>query len=270
MSVIHIPRRHYKQPQGTLEITSQWSDIVLSAAIGGTFFNLVTGFEEASASITSGVNQGGACDVPSGTTSSIIELATPGTDFLLLSAFSPPELSGIKQVIAYDASTNPAGNRRFQFRTNGTNLEFIRFNTVATPFSISSTVGIPAGDFGTIIGWSNGLNFGVITPGGEASSSMTGTPSSWGFAQGLARWFSRRANNIQNEGSIHQTALRAVLRDNGSQEIRRELQRNPWQIFRAQPRRIYTFPSSGIPTINSVYMSSITNNSAIANVSLVF
>ena len=52
-----------------------------------------------------------------------------------------------------------------------------------------------------------------------------------------------------------------------SREEAGELSENPWQLFRADPLRIYSLPSGAI-TLNSLTMSNITQNTARATLSL--
>jgi len=44
-------------------------------------------------------------------------------------------------------------------------------------------------------------------------------------------------------------------------ELNRELSINPWQLFRADPQRIYSLPSGAI-SINSILASNITSSGA--------
>lgn len=253
MSVIWTPDAiSTGQPTSEAVISPRWKDSVLSASLGGRFYNLVTDeFQEISGTVVPGANQGGVCDVPSGSSQGVIESATPGLSFLILCSFSPQGLSGIKQIIAYDDSLAGGSNRVFQLRTNGTNLDFIRFNTGPSAASVSLSLGIPQGGFGTIVAWVDGAAFGIITPTGESSSSVS-PPMPWNAAGSRARWYQRSSGGIANEVSSHQSALRAVLVDPGSQEVRRELRRNPWQIFKPQSRTIF------LPALSALTLTSIT------------
>lgn len=228
-----------------MTIAPGWESQVLSCSIGGSFYNVARQEFDTKNGVEPGLSQAGTCDAANGADPYISEPAGPGTEFIVLCVLTPRGLSGIKQIFACDNVANPV-NRRLQFRTNGTSLEIVRFNTAVEPFSVSLPIGITDRGVGTVVGWSNGLTFGAISPSGEVIGTMTGAPSAWGQNASIARWYSRVTEGLTREPSSHMAALRAVLRDPGVQEVRRALQQNPWQLFRADPVRIYSLGAEGV------------------------
>lgn len=231
---------------------------VYSACIGGAFFDSATGREEESSlgtSFVSGVFGAlGAQDAPA-TNPQVVSHAEPGNAFAIVAVIEAATLSGTQQIIALDPSTTAPSLRTFQFRTNGSNLEFLRFNTSASAFTASAALGLTAGQSGVVVAWCNGAAMGVISPGGTGTATITGTPRAWGASSGYARWFSRRTTAV-NEPSSHKTYLRAIVEDPG-EDGRRSLYLNPWQLF--EPLRIpvpTTAPT--LPTMAAINASNIT------------
>jgi len=248
--MIIIPRKHYTQPQGRVEIAPEWSGYVRSAAIGGTFFDIPTQSFETFSRVFVGTSVYGTADIANPFANYVVEPKEHGTSFLIIAALTRVSASGIHQIIALDNSG--PGQRRFQFRVNGNNLDHIRFNTAGVVTAPSCALGLAVGQSAVVVGWSNGLSCGAISPVAEASAMMSGTPSAWAEASDDCNWFARVSAGSYQEASSNNLSLRAVLTDPGSQEVRRDLQRNPWQIFKADPVRIYSFPSGPIliPTLS--------------------
>lgn len=248
-------------PQGT-PATKDFA--VYHAAIGGTFFDSALGTHEDTATgtaFTSGAfGEFGSHEAP-GAAPQTVCVAQPGSVFVILAVIKAGSLSGVQQIIALDPSASPSGLRTFQFRTNDANVDFIRFNTAASPFTASAALGLSAGQSGCVLAWSNGLSFGLITPGGAASDTMTGTPKPWGDAQGYARWFSRRTTGV-NDPSTHGTYLRAVVDDPGTPEGRHALWRNPWRVFEPLELAVpYEAAGGGLPTIGTPFAVDLTATS---------
>lgn len=231
------------------------------AAIGGAFFDSATGREEEASLGTSFVSQAygefGACDDPA-TNPQAVCAAEPGNAFVIIAVIQAGTLTGAQQIIALDPSAAAPSLRTFQFRTNGSSLEFIRFNTSSSVFTVSASLGLSAGQSGTVIAWCNGTAMGVMGPGGSGTATITGTPRAWGASSGYARWFSRRTTTV-NEPSTHNTFLRAVVDDPGSDVGRHALRLNPWQIFEPVSIPVPT-TASGLPTLGTVSATAITSS----------
>lgn len=247
-----MPRAAWKrQPSGRVELSHSWRSSVLSASLGGRFYDSASHrFQESGIGAT--VNEFGVADNPDGV-NGVTELAAGGTAFLILAVFVPVELSGVKQICSYHSSSTVL-EFIFQFRTNGGNFDFIRFNTARSVFVQSTAV--PA-DLASVCAWSNGVNYGLVTRNASVQGVITGTPATWASSDLYCNWYRRRSGNTYSEFSKHQGLLRAVLRDTGDSAARQELVRNPWQLFAPAPSRFYLIPSAGVavPSLSSPFFT---------------
>lgn len=268
---IIIPGRAYKQPSGRVKIARDWEGLVLSAYTAGAY-NAVNSSFSASDNVSSSPGALGLQDLPSGSASYINETAAPEDDFILLCAFNVGGTSSVRQLCAADYGSS--GNRIFQFRTSGTAVQFIRFNTANAAFTQSggnvTDIENKAG-FVSALAWSRGNDYGFVIDSLEASGVMTGTPKTWG-AVTYANWYSRQSGaTTYSELSTHQGGLRAVIKGAGDETLRRSLQSNPFQLFDGEPTRIYFLPPAvATPTLSFPGVIDIGTTSARPQVTLTY
>jgi hypothetical protein len=71
--------------------------------------------------------------------------------------------------------------------------------------------------------------------------------------------------------TLPETVLLAVVcREALREDLLSDVTRNPWQLFRADPIRFYSLASSGIPTLSALAASNTTSTGCRASVSLAF
>ena len=258
MAVIHIPRRTYSQPQGRVEIATEWvrdirSELFLPSSIiselddknfgpwGGTYGRSVS---TTGPVITFSGGQRLRKRIDAGTSNTV---SPP----LVLVAVCTTESSATGE--RYAASVGPwsaltplcrlgqnGTSLRAQFRNSSSQLRTV---DVAGGVQVGKNTTLVArfdhggGDLlfcqdGRIIG--SGLMPATTTMSSELYGVGTGRP-----ADGIQQWI----------GSV---AMAGFLIGEYSDEEVQDLSSNPWQLFRSQPRRIYTFPSGPIalPTLS--------------------
>jgi hypothetical protein len=264
MSSLILPRRFTNQPQGAVELAPDWADCVLSASIGGSSYNIKTGNFDTRSGVGVSSAPSGVVDAPTGN-AYVVENATLGRSFLVIASITPTSLTGIKQILSWDNSEITA-KRYFQFRNNGSNLEMVRFNSAASAFTASASIGIGINESGVVAGWSNGGEAGVLTTSSESSVTVTSDGKDVPTPAGEQLWFTRfrTTGGAIYEPTDNRFALRVVMRDPGNQEIRRALRINPWQLFRAKPRVLYFDVGGGGATASLTHASETDTAQSIA------
>ena len=272
-ALINMPRAAWKrQPYGPVAINPQWYDRVLMLARGGDFINLKTAQQQASINYTTGVYHNQKCDTKNGSGSSYItENIGGGLNYMFLTVIVFSSLSGIKQILAYDNSNS--GFRFFQFRTNGSNLEFITFTSSNVVQSVSLS-GAVENTVMTVCAYASQAQgtFGITHSKNNTIATQSGSFKEW-LPSIHCNWFARRNGIAYVEEGDHRTAMRAILRDPGSAAARLDLVRNPWQLFAPAPSRFYLIPTAPvltIPTLSNPGVTDITATAARPQVTLTY
>lgn len=281
MTAIIIPRRHYTQPQGRLAAAAEWSDGLVSAFSGGSGAD-VFGRAIVPVNDPTIMPGGSGLGVRTNGSASCAFIAIPQTTFFdatLLCLSEPSALitnRGTIQV-ASSVSTNPiisirTGNsnasrvRRWVRSNSGGSLNNSSDSTI-TGFAIGkeSLIGIrlrvEAGSPNPIHSiWVDGVaddnQTGTISPGYTCDRIGIGAlvfkDGRFDFFNGRTYW-----------GALFTRAL--------DDDEMRALAANPWQLFRADPVRIYSFPTGPIiPVLSGLTTTAITQSGARHSLTLTF
>ena len=245
MSVIIIPRKHLRQPQGRVEVN--WANPITE----GLIF--------ASAGYSDAVTTSPLVLVPDGLgfkSSALLPVYRAADDAAAFTVMGDVEFTsnnGDWAALDYGYYVSGAENMNVSIglmgsentlyatcrKNNGniTTLKAISFPYRAT-LALSGAIGTGA------TAYENGISIGAVANAGAYSPDSR-------------RRFSAFTNTSAGKRAYWQSVWKRAL---SAAEIA-EAYRDPWQIFRADPIRIYSFPSGPI-TINSITASNITSSGA--------
>lgn len=278
MSAIILPQRYYTQPHGRCSVAEDWVQRGLSAAIiphKFSYSHIASDLFNNGAQITASSAGIGASTNAASQQYLTIPVALPATpNMTLVFVGRPTSASGTQRAINLSAGTHQRFN--FQFVNGGQSLEAAIANANganayyvfggASPFTakISNYVVIfyRVGTAARAKIFVDGVLFGDAFIANEATPSISSTRLDIGrlFYNGTAYY-----------GNLAAVNLGAAINDAIDDSAAASLSANPWQLFKADPVRIYSFPIGPIiPTITSVGMTNILQNSATANIQLTF
>ena len=254
MSVIIIPRRHLRQPQGRLAVAPAWE---------GRMVSLVH-FGDGRAVDIADENRlyapSGTVTPKAGTSAMGLRIGDGGS----LDYFEAPSalsgLSGRATLVAFfneiDATQSAfggvfwsvGGQYYCQFRSAG---NFCMFGGAA----IANTIALSSlGTINTSVVF-RGTDGVVFLNGLRNDPGSNGTAFSAGAKTVRIGW---TATNNQFHGTFGSLGL---VSGELTDEEAIEFSRNPWMAYRADPVRIYSFPTGAI-SINSILASNITQTGA--------
>lgn len=250
MTAIIIPRRHYTQPQGRVEIAPEWADgligVFLPPAMSPEW--QITG--------TTGVleprRDGIAFDTNGGTTYvSKPVVAHQNTGFTMLASGVTKNYSGKDYAGVYNGGTYQG----LLYSTVSGKFSYYPRNGLGVVFNDAPSLRASGRDEYTLIGGGNGISHaGALMQNGalyQLSGAYSGT-SAYDRVHSGCRFIT--------SGSVSNT-LSAFWRKFLVPDAQRELALNPWQLVRADPVRIYSLPTGAI-SINSITASNITQTGA--------
>ena len=265
MAVIHIPRKTYRQPQGRVIV--DWSNTLavglVHAAIDG-----VDAASNRPGVVLNGVSRGlqsGIARSFSGSSGSYDEFAIehPETlESLSIAALWVRRATTIQRIASWSFSSalrgatlspDASGNIRALVASIGSNRILVGPGT-ALNAEQSSVLRYDRGNL-------------ALTHNGVSDWEMTVPQTSISCSTQKIRLGIDDADSSRLNGLV---AVSAAWTRSLSQSEAEEWSRNPWQIFKSDPRRIYSFPASGIPTISNILMTNIRSNQATSNISLLF
>lgn len=289
MSVIIIPRKHLRMPQGRVRVSDEWLDTGLGAVILPRYGarNLVTGITGVGGWSQRAGQYGvsARCTVASDAADvGINAVGTRAFTWLAVAAFDAPAGSWMGV-----ASAKRAGVKLWAMMRNGPNAPYLELAPWTGSSHGSATVGLPAFQSGGVEQLSNagagllgfaldasagtGANQTVLRQyrAGEEAVTQTTLSASGTFDLSASGSFFRAGGNHDGNYGVPQyapwphdlwmtlywptVALPA--------ELARDLRRAPYQVLAADPIRIYSFPSGPISvTINSITASNITSSGA--------
>ncbi len=268
MSVIIIPRKHLSQPQGRLEIAPAWEGLVIFAVAGDARYDVTTGLLGTRSAVEQAVMQDGIAvrataqnagvsfDRRPITTApySIIAIASPTTEARRQHIFfqgeeSDPRYCQISLSAGMDWTGGNLGgavalvehDQDYKARAHAINAadgnRHVFVGTRSAP--------------GVVALYRDGVALSLA-----AASAVAGTAVGIGGA-----WVGGAGAN--NRGHAGPIAFCAALNFDLSGAQAREISYAPWQLFRADPIRIYSLPSGPISlTINSITASNIPSSGA--------
>lgn len=234
-----IAQRRSRQPPAPTNLAPGVRAV--HAAIGARRLNIASGTPEVvTGDVGYAVSAAGAALNPTTTAGRRVDCDAPNsTSFTIITVIVPASVTGTQMILALDSTAGPAV-RRFQLRSNGTALEFIRFNTVPSAFIATASAALSIGRPTTVVAVTDGSAASIHTDATAAPGTVTitGTPTSWdsGLAVG-ATWFERMSNGTANEHGSHLSLLRVVLPYALTSEQAAAVARNPWGAL-FEPRRI--------------------------------
>ena len=249
MTAIIIPRRHYTQPQGRVAPLERW-DFLQAGGVGQSGYTGVTSqvpgisYGRAGAGILTSTSA--AAKFPPVMTGEyfgcicvcVIQKTGP---FVTYSHFldTKAEVSGVKGMYEF------AGTARFEFNcTAGRALvsgpaDWQALNVIACAYNDANGASL----------YVNGVLQGTTSPRGRI------------LQQGSAVWLGTEMQSSVTPAFNGLHYLSAIRFDRWDEAYAQELSANPWQLFRADPIRIYSLPTGAI-SINSITASNITQTGA--------
>lgn len=275
MSVIHIPRRHYAQHQGRVELAQEWVSRVLDVvSLQADVRNCV---ENGSVPVVSGtsvtansagvaraiVTSGHAVTLSGARYSYPQRVCTDGafvTVFSLRTTAITPIFgawSGAPRVLVRANETvggaNTAGAINFRYGTGGG----------TTTSGSSASVGLSDGSAHTAVFRMLGVGpsglLDIFIDGQLVASATNQRFESTSFAGDFA------IGAVPGLADTPGVAVSMFAAISGAPSLDEcsALSNNPWQMFRAEPRRIYSFPSEiVIPTLSALTTTNITTSGA--------
>lgn len=159
--------------------------------------------------------------------------------FTIAALFSPRALSGNQQIVAADDSG--ASSRIFQFRTSGSNLQGIAFDSGGSAYTITGGTTLVNNQWYFAVLTNNGVAANLYLGGKpDATAVNTGTMPSLTTTLGIAARFSASS---WNEPASHDVAFVMTLRGALSAGQVRNWSSDPFRMFR--PRRVYVASAAG-------------------------
>lgn len=256
MSVIHIPRRNFVQPQGRVAIAPEWmqrSPVALWAPCA-----------PGADAVSGGVHPYAGSTVQTseiGLSYQHTARVLPGTAFprldgrlpLTILAYCNPNTTRA----AIYTQRNGSGNNELGLRVNESSANNVSFWNFPAAGAWNHGIGTLDGRWQLIGATFSGEEDRIYADGEllmtlAATSGASPAPVAiGGLPDSTAIPYTRGLGLL----ATFQSALTA-------DEIA-ELSRNPWQLFHADPIRIYSFPTGPISlTINSITASNITSSGA--------
>lgn len=241
MTAIIIPRRHYTQPQGRVEV--DWGSPLSNGVVGAWVFNAENGLRDC---ITGGLAINKGCDFLK--TSPVGAGITPIT-----AGIQVPWDMGITTedlavtVVEWRTVYPPAG---YWFladnRSLGSGYIYGYCDMVIAPDGPLTTPGYAVKTICKSEFWQEGIRTAAAIDRGLIPKKDI-------------RFFCRYTDNEAYQETVVSALI--VHRRNLVDAEAKELYRNPWQLFRADPVRIYSLPTGAI-SINSITASNITQTGA--------
>lgn len=274
MTAIIIPRRHITQPQGRVALAPEWVGIIKRAYVAGQSHDLAYDFwydtapYELSPTPTGlGLNfadQQGVALTSGGGFSSIVNVAAPifavclsvhtnpGSRWL----FADYNSAGQSNEISFGARVDATGALLRVRNASGSNLVETTFTNVVKPGMNSYVFGHTPNSLGYI------ANGGGVYKSAVSAAGSRGPGVSARFGSGGDFTGQRFIGSIGlfAVGSVDLPVAQAL-----------DLAANPWQLFRADPIRIYSFPSGPIiPSLSALTTSNITSSGARHSLTLTY
>lgn len=275
MTAIIIPRKHWTQPQGRVELdrssvfaykaglvyTPSLDRDVVRGAQATLEAGVVLGTDKYGVSVTTaterGVTFGSGVPKPlSGGDWTALALARPAPSYNV--AYTP---------VFSQRRISPNKQCGFLFNSNGVSpsagsgkIEVFAFDGGSIPFCTSTSASVVDGEWHVFVGRMSGAIGRLYRDGAILSSTQTSTS--------IGNWYDSaqevtigRLGGAYESGRATPLALVAVWDRALSDAEVAEISANPWQLFRADPIRIYSLPSGAI-TLNSLTASNITQTGA--------
>jgi hypothetical protein len=255
---IIIPRRHLVQPQGRVQVSREWEDLGLLLGFGQG--RPIDYAGQASASLVGAASvraspSGLALSNSTGNTVShaLLTDVLPGYSGSFTFLCFLPEIAATQSDFGY-VLLEVVGDKTVQVA--GSTFYWYNQTTVAL------------GE--TTLGTRNRTM--VMRVGTDPSVFLDRTkytlPGATGFSSSTVKTLRIGGHSIGSQASfVGQVGVAAIVPSSISDSRILQFQENPWQLFRADPLRIYSFPSGAI-TLNSLTMSNFTSSGARAILSV--
>ena len=245
MSEIIIPRKHLRQPQGRIRLKDEWADaqfVTAADTISNAPRTVSAGFRSLSFHVNAAT--GGRIALP--VDGAQLDCA-PGATLVVLAslASAAPQsylyalVTGFTIDLRADSINLGTSGTVGLYLTNFPKEQTCRVYTKAP----ENYVGAPIEQF------TKGVQQ-TLTPSQNPSGVLTNT--------GVLAVGNAQALNRQWAGEIQLVAATPRKIDS---DVAADISRMPWQLFRADPIRIYSFPTGAI-SINSITASNITQTGA--------
>ena len=266
MTAIIIPRKHLSQPQGRVELAPEWAGIINRAYVAGQSHDLAYDFWYGTAPYELNPNptglwlrfaeQQGVALTSGGGFSSIVNVDAPvfvvclsvRTEPTSRWSFADYDYAGNPGAVSFGARFDAPGALLRVRNASGSNLVETTFTNVIKPGVNSHVFGHTPNSLGYI---ANGD--GVYKSAVSAAGSR-GPGASARFGSG---------GDFAGQRFIGSIGLFAVGSGDLPKTEALDLAANPWQLFRADPIRIYSLPTGAISlSINSITASNITQTGA--------
>ena len=265
MTAIIIPRKHLRQPQGRVELAPEWAGTIKRVYVAGQSHDPASDFlyNTAPHILSPGpvgfeldfVEQNGVALSSSGGFSTLVDVDKPIFTVCLSIrtapnirwAFGDYNTTGSAESVSFGSRFVNATDALLTARAaGGTNLVNTTLTGVANLGINSHVFGHTPGSRGYIAN-GNGVYKSAVSAAGSRGEGTTARFGSGGDYAGQ-RFIDSIA--LFAVGSAALPAAQAL-----------DLAANPWQLFRADPIRIYSFPTGAI-SITSILASNITQTGA--------
>ena len=260
MSVIIIPRRHYTQPQGRVTVANGWREKGLRGLLTSTPFNFADDKFVTGVSIPSIATPFGVALNPQKSAASYVEfpfeLSTALSVFCLASRDGAVDTSGVGAVAA--VASNRTATQPAYWEANLGN-GFGAFSDKEKPRFSNNAEGIGAIYInGAVRAGTNPCDLSMVQ-GVFYSVLFATSVGALSSGSGVTRAF-----NIAGQfGVSARIPVFAIFDKNLLASDAVALHENPWQLFRADPIRIYSLPSGPISiSWSSLTASNITQTGA--------
>ena len=246
MTAIIIPRRHYTQPQGRVEVAPEWADgligVFLPPAMSPEW--QITGTTGALVPRRDGI----AFDTNGGTTyASKPVVAHQNTGFTVLASGAVKNTASKDYAGVYNGGTYQG----LLYSTGSLKFSYYPRNGLGVVFDAAPL--IASGDEYTLIAGGNGISHAAALMQNGALYQLSGAYS------GTSAYDRVHSGGRFATGGAVSNTLSAFWRKFLVPDAQRELALNPWQLFRADPVRIYSLPSGpitlGTPSITNITSS---------------
>lgn len=278
MAVIHIPRRTYRQPQGRVTIDPSFflAESLVLAVDPATLIDYVSG------SLPTNILRGGTTSVGAGTNGRALVgangwVAAAYDDQRYGDATGPLSFFGLANITALDtwggvvSVSDGSGNASFSFQRHrsGTAFYVSRANIGGFVSAVGAVTSlINASEVPMLVATSGGATPVDVRVGSDTYSGTSTGGTSTASGVRYLNIFAERSRTA-SFGGDGRFLLATFFNKFVTADEWGELSRNPWQLFRSEPRRIYSFPTGPIliPAAGAVSTASLTAPSGASTAS---
>jgi len=261
MAAIILPRRSVKRPSGRLVLVNDFAQAG-SFLFDGGHYNPAAFYRN---------GYGGVGVTPAGTGTLFSETARQSVDFTradLGFPVQPPKYTTVSVVFSTgtDASYSNIFNfgQEIQVRHTTSNWDF--YHRAGTFKLAQWSSGYAQNKIQALVAAYDGTNIQLFGDGALRASTSSTVVNSLSADIVIGRDYSTGTNSYW-QGTILATAFIPFYVGQG---LATDLAINPWQLFRAEPVRIYSLPAATIPTLSAPGITELGSTSVRPQITLTF